>query len=69
MKPMLTAMVLGVLVATVLSLVLTWPFMWMWNFSVSPTVEGVRDLDYWRAFCLLWLLSLFFAGIVSRKGS
>jgi hypothetical protein len=41
---------LGVLVALVvfvpiLALLVAWPFMWMWNFSVSPTIEGVGERD------------------------
>jgi hypothetical protein len=35
--------------------VVTWAFMFMWNFVVPEVFKGPR-LDFWHAFALMWLL-------------
>jgi hypothetical protein len=40
----------------VVSMALAWPFMWAWNYSVVGALSVARDIDYWRAFALLWFL-------------
>jgi len=48
-----------VAVAAVISTLVAWPFMWMWNYSIAPTIDGVRPIAYWPAYCLMWFISLF----------
>lgn len=51
--------VLGVIVGTVLGIValtilLTLPVLWCWNYVV-PEVFGLSTITFWQAFCLVVL--------------
>jgi hypothetical protein len=51
--------ILALLIATIALLLLAYPFMWVWNDCVPQTFTGVHPLEYWRAFWLLVLLTVF----------
>lgn len=46
-------------VAAVISLLLAWPFMWMWNYAAVAALTVAKPITYWPAFCLMWFISLF----------
>ena len=52
----------GFLIIFGLSLVLAFPFMWMWNFAVVQAITVTQPIDYWVAFCLMMFIGLFIAG-------
>lgn len=58
-----TAIVLGV----ILSLLLAWPIVWLWNFSVAPVFDGVHEVTFWQAYCLSLLVSILFRANVKVK--
>ena len=58
-----TAILLGV----ILSLLLAWPVVWLWNFAVAPTVDGVHELTFWQAYCLSLLVSILFRSNIKVK--
>ena len=41
------------------TLILAFPFMWIWNYALVSAVTFANPIDYWTSFCLL-LFSLFF---------
>jgi len=58
-----TAILLGV----ILSLLLAWPVVWLWNFAVAPTIDGVHELTFWQAYCLSLLVSILFRSNIKVK--
>lgn len=58
-----TAILLGV----ILSLLLAWPVVWLWNFAVAPTIDGVHELTFWQAYCLSLLVSIVFRTNIKVK--
>lgn len=59
MKKMNTDHVVMMLIAGLavfgLSLLLTWPFMWIWNYAVCEAVTITKPIDFWVAYFLLWM--------------
>jgi hypothetical protein len=49
----------AVFVSVAASLILAWPFMWLWNYAVCGAVNVATPIEYWRAFWLLTFLMLF----------
>lgn len=47
-----------------LSLLMAWPFMWLWNYAVVSAVTIAKPIGYWVAF---WLAC--FSGIYVRASS
>ena len=42
------------------SLVVTYPFMWMWNYSVVFALPTIAiELDFWHAYWLVVFLGIF----------
>jgi hypothetical protein len=66
MLKILTLFVFFVVVAAVLSLLMAWPFMWLWNYAVVSALTVAKPIGYWVAFWLLMFVSLFIAGSASR---
>lgn len=52
---------LGVILAliTVISLLMAWPFMWIWNYAMVSAVTFAKPITYWVAFWLAAFSSLF----------
>ena len=51
------ALVIGI------SLLLTFPFMWLWNGCLVGTVEGINEVGFLRAWGLSFLCHMIFRGI------
>lgn len=49
--------VVGFVIA--LSLLLAFPFMWMWNYAVVAAISVAKPIDYWVAFTLMVFISAF----------
>lgn len=45
-----------------ISLLVAWPFMWIWNFAVVAAVSVAKPISYWIAFWLMVFCGTFIAG-------
>ena len=61
---MLFAIIVILLVA---SLLLAFPFMWLWNYAVVFAFPGVSPLDYWHSYWLFMFVSIFITGTTSGR--
>ena len=64
----LAALVLAVAVVAGVSLLLAWPFMWIWNYAVVSAVTIANPVSYWVAFWLMVFFSSWIAGSKSSSG-
>lgn len=46
------------LLGLIVSLVLTWPIMWLWNY-LMPSVFGLPTLTFWQTYGLQVLVGCF----------
>ena len=58
----LMALVFFILVA-VLAACLAYPIKWMWNYGLSPSVEGINDISALQALLIFLLIKVFFTSI------
>lgn len=66
--PKLIAFGVGLLLGLiVLTMLIAWPFLAMWNYAVVQAVTIAQPLEYWPAFWLMLFVGLFFVG--SRSSS
>lgn len=49
-----------ILLAVLVSLLLAWPIVWLWNFAVAPVFVGISEITFWQAYCLSLLVSILF---------
>lgn len=48
------AFLIGLTVTLIaLTMLLTWPFMWMWNYAVVSALSNAQPISYWPSLCLL----------------
>ena len=59
---LLMALVFFVLVA-ILAACLAYPIKWMWNYGLSPSVEGINDISALQALLIFLLIKVFFTSI------
>ena len=64
-----TVVVFVIVFVTAISLLLAYPFMWMWNYAVVKAVSVANPIDYWVAFTLMIFISLFISSSSSSKTS
>ena len=60
-------LVVAIAAACVLSLLLAWPFMWLWNYAVVAAITVAKPIAYWTAVCLMMFMSAFVVGVRSSK--
>ena len=53
-------------IATVVMLLMAFPFMWIWNRAVVEAITIARPIDYWTAFWLMTFICVFLAGTKYR---
>ena len=59
--------VLGALLLVfVICLLLTWPFMVVWNYAVVAAISVAKPIGYWVAFCLILILITFISAFSSK---
>jgi hypothetical protein len=46
--------------AVLVSLLLAWPIVWLWNFAVAPVFDNIHEITFWQAYCLSLLVSILF---------
>lgn len=63
--PLLVFGVAVIVVLALASLVMTWPFMWVWNYAIVSAISVANPISYWVAF---WL-NLFLLYFLTRSGS
>ena len=59
---LLMALVFFVL-AIILAACLAYPIKWMWNYGLSPSVEGINDISALQALLIFLLIKVFFTSI------
>lgn len=62
MEKILGFLVIGIGLAgfvVLLGLLMGYPTMWAWN-HVVPSLFGLREINFWDAFCLNFLAGTFF---------
>ena len=59
---LLMALVFFVLVV-ILAACLAYPIKWMWNYGLSPSVEGINDISALQALLIFLLIKVFFTSI------
>jgi hypothetical protein len=59
----LTILLIGVL----LSFILSWPIMVLWNSCLVPAVEGINQIDWMQAWGLSLLAGFLFRSHVGTK--
>ena len=50
-------------IAIILAACLAYPIKWMWNYGLSPTVEGINDISAIQALLIFLLIKVFFTNI------
>ena len=50
-------------IATILAACLAYPIKWMWNYGLSPSVEGINDISAIQALLIFLLIKIFFTNI------
>lgn len=48
-----------VAVVSAISLLMAWPFMWLWNGAVVEALTIAKPITYWVSFCLSCFIGLF----------
>ena len=47
------------IIALLVMILLTYPIMWAWNYSIHP-IFSLPEINFWQAFCLVFLSNVFF---------
>jgi hypothetical protein len=47
-------------VVVVLSLLMAYPIMWLWNWALVPAVDGINLISFWQAYGLNILFTVLF---------
>ena len=64
----LLAFVLLIFIAIVMSILMAYPFMWIWNYAIVDTITICNPIDnFWVAFWLMMFISLFIKSTTSSK--
>lgn len=59
---------IGVLVlASVFALILAFPTMWLWNWSLVPAVDAVNEINFMQALGINILFAILFKSNVTSK--
>lgn len=56
---------LGVLV--LITVVLAWPNMWLWNNALVGAVEGINPIGFWQSLGITFLFNSLFKSTSSSK--
>jgi hypothetical protein len=59
----------GACIIVLISLLMAFPFMWIWNYAVVSAVTVVKPIGYWVAFWLMMFCGTFIAGTQSNVKS
>ncbi len=54
-------------IALLLSFLLAWPVMMLWNGCLVPAVEGVKEIGWLQAWGLQFLVNMLFKLSVTKK--
>jgi hypothetical protein len=54
-------------IALLLSFLLAWPVMMLWNGCLVPAVEGVKEIGWLQAWGLQFLINMLFRISVTKK--
>lgn len=57
--------ILGTLL--VITIILAWPNMWLWNNALVGAVDGVNPIGFWQALGITFLCNALFKTTVSSK--
>ena len=59
----LVMMLMFCFIAIILAACLAYPIKWMWNYGLSPSVEGINDISAIQALLIFLLIKVFFTNI------
>jgi hypothetical protein len=57
----------SILALVLVSLLLAWPVMMLWNGCLVPAVEGVQKIEWLQAWGIQFLFGILFKTRISRK--
>ena len=63
----LGAIVVGIATMLLLSFVLSWPVMMLWNGCLVGAIDGVKEVTWLQAWGLQFLFSLLFKTAITKK--
>jgi len=63
----LGAIVVGIATMLLLSFVLSWPVMMLWNGCFVGAIDGVREITWLQAWGLQFLFNLLFKTAITKK--
>ena len=63
----ITAFIGLILVLVLVSFLLAWPVMELWNQCLVPAVDGVREIGWLQAWGLQFLFGILFRTQISNK--
>jgi hypothetical protein len=70
MKKALEVILIGIgllVVASVLSLILAFPTMWLWNWALVPAIDSVNEINFMQALGINILCAILFKSTSSNK--
>jgi len=67
MQTYITAFIGLVLVLVLVSFLLAWPVMELWNQCLVPAVDGVKEIGWMQAWGIQFLFGILFKTTVNKK--
>jgi hypothetical protein len=67
MQTYITAFIGLVLVLVLVSFLLAWPVMELWNQCLVPAVDGVKEIGWMQAWGIQFLFGILFKTTVTKK--
>ena len=61
------AVVAGIATAVLISFLLSWPVMWLWNNALIGAITGVNEVSWLQAWGISTLLGLLFKTTIIKK--
>ena len=58
MKEGFGLILIAIVLAFVVTAIMAYPFMWMWNTALAPAVTTLNTIGYWQSFQLLILIQI-----------
>lgn len=57
----------GIGIAFFIMMLLAFPVMWLWNYSLSAIVDGVNNISLGQSLALLILINLLFRTLANKE--
>jgi hypothetical protein len=60
LSKVIVTFIAALVVVVVLSLLMAYPIMWLWNWALVPAVDGINLISFWQAYGLNILFAVLF---------